>query len=93
MSQSGSVVSNTIQLVCVCFVCYDRVLLHMCEFQIILTLLTIRLRTSVKMTSKRNDIIERYRVLPGQIQSIDKDVKNTWKWSWLETEVDGIMLA
>ena len=39
MSQSGSVVSNTIQLVCVCFVCYDRVLLHMCEFQIILTLL------------------------------------------------------
>ena len=45
------------------------------------------------MTSKRNDIIERDRVLPGQIQSIDKDVKNTWKWSWLETEVDGIMLA
>ena len=42
MSQSGSVVSNTIQLVCVCvcvFCVYDRVLLHMCEFQIILTLL------------------------------------------------------
>ena len=38
------------------------------------------------MTSKRNDIIERYRVLPGQIQSIDKDVKNTWK---LEVELVG----
>ena len=46
------------------------------------------------MTSKRNDIIDRDRVVPGQIKAIDKGVKNTWKWSWLEVEdVNGVLLT
>ena len=45
-----------------------------------------------EMTSKRKDIVERGKG-PEQIRTIDKGIKNAWKWDWLEKDVDGVSLA
>ena len=44
------------------------------------------------MTPKRKDIVERGKG-PEQIRTIDKGIKNAWKWDWLEKDVDGVSLA